>query len=83
MYDPEEPNGFDEDWPAEDDSTEVVPCPVCGADIYEDAPQCPACGEYVIPDTSVWSGKPTWYLLLALAGLAAVILVLSGLAALG
>lgn len=81
MWDPEDQHDLDEDWPAEDDATELVPCPHCGADIYEDAPQCPVCGDYVMPDTSEWTGKPIWYVLLALAGLAAVILILSGLAA--
>lgn len=27
--------------------SETVPCPSCGAQIYEDADRCPKCGKYV------------------------------------
>ena len=61
----------------EDDSSETVVCPDCGADVYEDAPQCPACGEFLIPDTSVWSGKSLWWIALGLLGTIAVIAALA------
>ncbi|MEK6238409.1 MAG: hypothetical protein N2C14_27135 [Planctomycetales bacterium] len=67
----------DHDWKDdEDDDTEVVPCPECGVDIYEDAEQCPACGQYVVvrmPD--LWSQRPLWWVVLGLLGVAAVIVV--------
>ena len=70
----------DDEWSNDDDDVnEVVPCPNCGAEIYEDAEQCPACGEYVVHGTSVWSGKPVWWVVLGLVGILALILVLSGL----
>jgi hypothetical protein len=69
----------DEEWPDDDDSAETVPCPSCGADIYEEAEQCPECGEYVVRDNSVLGGKPRWYIVLALLGILAVVAVLSGL----
>lgn len=69
-----------DDWPEDDDETAVVECPNCGAEIYEEAPQCPVCGEYVVHDTSPWQGKPLWWIILGLLGVAAVIVVLSGLA---
>ena len=25
----------------------VVPCPICKQPVYEDAPQCPGCGNYL------------------------------------
>ena len=68
-----------EEWDAEDDETLVVSCPGCGADVYEDAERCPVCGDYVVHETRVWSGKPLWWILLALAGVVAVIVILSGL----
>ena len=73
---------LDDDYPEDDDSSELVACPHCGEEIYEEAEQCPHCGEYVIHDTRVLASKPLWYVLLALAGIAAVILLLSGLAGL-
>lgn len=75
----------DEDWDddyedAPDDSEEAdtIPCPNCGAEIYEESPRCPICGEYVVSNSRrVWSGKPVWYIVLALLGIAAVCLVMA------
>jgi hypothetical protein len=63
----------------DDDWTPTVPCPQCGAEVYEDAVRCPACGSYVIHDTRVWSGRSGWWILLGLLGIVAVILALAGL----
>ena len=52
---PDEPDGGD-DWD-DDDPTETVTCPSCHAEIYEDAEQCPACGDYITRTTklpSIW-----------------------------
>ena len=35
-------DGWDDDAPAE-----TVPCPECGAEVYEDAEQCVSCGEWI------------------------------------
>lgn len=74
---------FDEDEFSEenddDNSTETVPCPSCGAAIYDDAEQCPYCGQYITADTSPWTGHSFWWILLAVIGLVATILALSGL----
>ena len=82
MFDDE----LDDDWPEDSDldddeesESEVLPCPNCGADVYEDAPQCPICGSYITFRTSVWSARSGWWILLGLLGIAAVILVLAGL----
>lgn len=65
----------DDTW--EEDEELTVPCPACGTEIYEDAPQCPVCGEYVTRSSGrVWEGKPVWYILLGLLGILAVTLVL-------
>jgi len=73
----------DDEYPDEDDLddelTETVPCPECGAEIYEDAVQCPVCGAYVTAETGIWSGRPSWWILLGLAGILAVILALTRL----
>jgi len=67
----------DDDWvPDEsdfDDETDVVPCPHCGAEVYEDAEQCPACGEYIVHRTNVWHGKPWWWVVLGLLGITAML----------
>jgi len=65
---------------ADDDLTETTPCPSCGADVYEDAEQCPYCGTYLTSQTSPWAGRSVWWIVLAVLGLLATILALSGLA---
>ena len=73
----------DEEYPDEhpdDDRTETVSCPECGAEVYEDAVRCPACGNYITHPTSVWHGRPGWWIVLGLLGVVALILVLTGLA---
>jgi hypothetical protein len=61
-----------------EDVTETVRCPNCWGDVYEDAEQCPACGEYVVMSTSAWEGKPLPWVLIGLTGIVAVIMALSG-----
>ncbi len=63
-----------------DDEIETIPCPECGAEVYEDAPRCPYCGAYVTADTRPWSGRPLWWIILGVAGVLATILALSLLA---
>lgn len=66
------------DEPDDDDTeTEVVVCQACGAEVYEDAVQCPVCGEYVTASTSAWSGRPTWWVVLGLVGVVATALALA------
>lgn len=66
----------DDDYDDDDHLSETVACPECGAEIYEDAVRCPACGQYVTPGAgSLWTGRSPWWILLALAGIAAVIWV--------
>ena len=62
--------------PCDDDSNETVVCPHCGADVYEEADQCPACRSFLIPDTRVWSDKSLWWIALGLLGIIAVVLAL-------
>jgi hypothetical protein len=71
----------DEEFPDEEDSdddlSDTIPCPDCGADIYEDAVRCPVCGSYVTADTGPWSGRPRWWILLAAAVVLALIVGLA------
>lgn len=57
-----------------DDSTETIECPKCGVDVYEDADHCPLCGEYFVPNHSVFSHRPAWFNMVALLGIIAVVL---------
>jgi hypothetical protein len=57
----------------DDDQTELVECPRCGVDIYEDAEQCPLCGEWITHGTSAWAGRPWWWAVLGACGIAAII----------
>jgi len=76
-------NQWDDDMPDEgplesdldelgDDGPETAPCPACGAEIYDDSPRCPVCGEYVLTSVSYSPGPvPLWVLLAAVAAIAA------------
>lgn len=64
----------DEEGEYDDDDLDTIACPNCGAAVYEDAEQCPQCGEYLIRgSTSPLVGRGIIYRWLALAGIAAVI----------
>lgn len=61
----------------DDDDDYTVECSECGTDVYEDAEQCPACGNYITHSTSVWSGRPGWWIVLGVLGILAVIFTLA------
>ena len=72
----------DDDWPDDDDGeTLTFPCPNCRAEIYEDAEQCPHCGEYVEgrSTSAVWAGRPGWWILLGGLGIVATIIALTAM----
>ena len=69
---------FPDDGQHDDDLSAALPCPECGAEVYEDAVQCPRCGAYLTHDTNIWSGRPVWWILLGILGILAVILALAG-----
>lgn len=72
----------DSDWSDDDDddygddTPELVECPSCGVEIYEESVLCPSCGEYITHRTSPMAGRPLWFALLGLAGIIAVIVSL-------
>lgn len=61
-----------------DPETYTVRCRNCGADVHEDAPACPACGEYDFRSgsRSALQERPGWYVILAVLGIVAVIFAL-------
>ncbi|TWT85974.1 hypothetical protein Pla123a_07820 [Posidoniimonas polymericola] len=61
----------------DDDEAELVDCPACGAAIYEEAEQCPVCGEYITHSTSPWAGKPGWWVALGMLGIIAMIVAMA------
>lgn len=66
------------DWPDDDsDESDVVECPKCGTEVYEDAERCPACGEWIEHSTHPFSGRPWWFVGLGLVGVAAVVAALA------
>jgi ribosomal protein S27AE len=67
--DPVLPGGRDDDG----GETLTRECPQCGADVYEDAEQCPLCGEWFTRRLTAWQGKPTWRIILGLLGMGAVL----------
>jgi len=50
------------------DGQTVIPCSYCGADVFDDAEQCPACGWWFVRDRRPLTGKPSWFLVLGLVG---------------
>lgn len=66
----------DESWDADDAEDDpdgdVLPCPYCGASIYDDAVQCPKCGEYLSREERSSPTQPKWILVTAAILLAAL-----------
>jgi predicted RNA-binding Zn-ribbon protein involved in translation (DUF1610 family) len=68
----------DDAW--DDDDSHTIACPACGDDVYEDAEQCPHCGEYIIGASLnsryAWQNRPMWWIVLGFAGIVAVVWML-------
>ena len=73
LEDWEYPGGEDEEDLA---STPTAPCPKCGCDVYDDAEQCPLCGEYLTRERSQASSFPVWVRTTALIVVLAMIAAL-------
>ncbi|MBQ17035.1 MAG: hypothetical protein CMJ65_07920 [Planctomycetaceae bacterium] len=77
-WDDSYPESGEESW--DDDSpTITVDCRQCGAAVYEDAEQCPSCGEWIVSNHSPWQGRSAWWIVLGGLGVVATIAVLGGL----
>ena len=68
---------YTDDQDADEGDSLTHPCPECGTDVYEDAERCPACGEWITRRSSVWQGKPLWWVILGVLGIIAVVLAFS------
>lgn len=55
-----------------DDSVDVTICPACGAEVYEDAERCGACGQYLVRSQVARSAVPWWWIVLAIAAAATI-----------
>jgi len=55
----------DEDIPWDADEPATVVCPYCRAEVLEDLPQCPKCGNYFSQEDSVTQTKPPWVVITA------------------
>jgi ribosomal protein S27E len=83
--DPDFDEAYDVDYGDDDDSESLtISCPECGAEVYEDAVRCPVCDNYIVAGGhgSLWAGRPAWWIILGMAGIIAVVLLLSGVLAL-
>ncbi len=82
MWDDNDPDEYDYETSDDDsdfDDSDTVPCPSCGEAVYEDSERCPYCGDYITFSTSPLSGRPTWWIVLGLIGIVAVVVALSGI----
>ncbi len=52
--------GWNDDTEYESDQDNMLPCPHCRAEIYDEAEQCPYCGEFILSDARPFASKPTW-----------------------
>jgi len=70
---------YDEE-PDDASDDDLLPCPECGAEIFDDAEQCPHCGWYVTPFRTRVDSRRQWVaiVLLVLMSLSIGGLVLRG-----
>ena len=57
----------EDDLTPDTDSVDLEPCPACGLQLYEQAEQCPHCGEWVVRSRGPRSPGWTVLVLLVLA----------------
>jgi hypothetical protein len=57
----------------DEDDGDTVPCSHCGRDVYDEAEQCPYCGEYITDEGPAARSWP-WWMWLGLAGALFVVL---------
>jgi len=77
VYDRDEESGDDDDG-YDDDSVELLPCPECGAEIYEEAQRCPYCGAYVVHSSgNLFDGRAWWWIVLGVLGIISVVVTLT------
>jgi len=60
----------------DDDQVETVPCPECGAQVYEEAERCPYCGGYITSSTHPLKGRPLWWVVLGVLGVVGLVIAI-------
>ena len=71
LWNDEEWDGGDSDDEADEDEPTVA-CPYCRREMFEDSPQCPHCGQYIVEEDVPPSRKPWWIVVGVLLCLAAI-----------
>lgn len=71
MYDPDDT--YDDDFDDDESPVDVIACPQCGAEIYEESVSCPHCGEYITDNSHPLSGRPWWWIALGVLGVVALL----------
>ena len=68
-------DGFDDDEVGDSaDEPATITCPHCGADVFDDVEQCPACGSWFVRDRHPLTSKPSWIVVLGFVGVLLAIL---------
>ena len=71
-----------DEFPAYDDfgddgEAEEVPCPSCGAPVYEEADVCPHCGDFITPGRGpATRNLPRWAVALGVVGVIGTVIAL-------
>ncbi|HYH67420.1 MAG TPA: zinc-ribbon domain-containing protein [Urbifossiella sp.] len=60
------------------DDAETVACAHCGADVYEDAEQCPRCGKYLSAEDAPPTRQRGWVTIVMVLALAAAVMWVFG-----
>ena len=71
-FDPNDP--LPADLSDDDDDAALIECPACGAEVYEEAEQCPHCGEWIIHSAAA-RGRHWIWIAGAILALAAMIVL--------
>ena len=62
---------------SDEGEVDTVPCPICGAEVYEDAQRCPHCGGYITGDLPQRSSGAWWWVVLSLVIVAIAVYLLT------
>ena len=71
-------DGDDQEWEAEfgefqDAEPELLPCPSCGVEVYEETQRCPHCGEWITPLAASARSRSRLWIIAAILALIAII----------
>ena len=51
---------YPDDYDLNDDEVELLPCPSCGREVYEETEKCPYCGDWIMPRQAA-ARTPFWF----------------------